>query len=98
MPGRVPSAKIRERSARLRDLGARLSYRFRKQFEGETLDAVALGPDREGRPRALTGNYIETRLQGPAPAPRDVIGVRLLKVTGDETLAAPGPPPAWSVG
>jgi threonylcarbamoyladenosine tRNA methylthiotransferase MtaB len=96
LPGRVHPARIRERSALLRELGERLTYRFHKSFEGRTLDAVALGPDRKGRPRALTGNYIETRLRGPAPVPREIIGVKLLSVTPGETLAGPAPPPAWS--
>lgn len=98
LPGRVPPARIRERSALLRDLGETLAYRFHKSFEGETLDAVVLGPDRNGRSRALTGNYIETRLRGPAPVPREIIGVKLLSVTPGETLARPAPPPAWSLG
>lgn len=97
LPGRVTPAAIRERSARLRALADRLSYRFRKGFEGRTLDAVVLGPDREGRPRALTGNYIETRLQGPSPVPREIVGVRLLRVAPGETVAAVEPPPAWSL-
>jgi len=96
LPGRVSAAVIRDRSARLRALGDRLSYGFRKRFEGATLDAVVLGPDRAGGARALTGNYIEILLRGAAPSPREIIGVRVLRVTPGETWAEAGPPPAWT--
>jgi threonylcarbamoyladenosine tRNA methylthiotransferase MtaB len=95
LPGRVAPAKIRERSSILRALADRISHRFRKRFEGRVLDAVVLGPDRTGKLRALTGNFIETRLQDPNVVPREIIGVRLIKVTPAETLAATEPAPAW---
>jgi threonylcarbamoyladenosine tRNA methylthiotransferase MtaB len=105
LPGRVRPELIRERSARLRGLGRELSLRFRKGFEGRVLDAVALGPDREGRDRVLTGNYIDVRLEKtphrPAspvqgPTPREVVGVRVVRATPEETLGVLDDPPGWS--
>ena len=88
---------VRERSARLRRLGRKLSLEFRRGFEGRVLDAVALAGSREGRSRALTGNYIDLRLDGPTPRPREIVGVRVLRATPDETVGVLEDPPAWSL-
>jgi threonylcarbamoyladenosine tRNA methylthiotransferase MtaB len=96
LPDRVPVPEIRERSRRLRALGERLSFRFRKRFEGHCLDGVALGPTGGGRSRVLTGNFIECELAGPAPKPRSIVGLRIERVTPGVTLAAPADPPGWA--
>jgi threonylcarbamoyladenosine tRNA methylthiotransferase MtaB len=97
LPERVRPEQIRERSARLRGLGRELSLEFRKSFEGRVLDAVSLGGDKTGRSRALTGNYIDLRLDGPTAPSREIIGVRILRASPDETLATHEDPPAWSL-
>jgi threonylcarbamoyladenosine tRNA methylthiotransferase MtaB len=91
LPDRVEGPVIRERSARLRGLGERLSYRFRKGFEGKLLDGVALG-----KRRALTGNYIDVRLEGRTSTPGDLIGVKIGRVTPSETTALAAAPPSWA--
>jgi threonylcarbamoyladenosine tRNA methylthiotransferase MtaB len=96
LPDRVRPDEIRERSARLRRLGQEISLVFRRSFEGKLLDAVSLGPDQTGRPRALTGNYIDLRLDGPTAPSRQIIGVRIRQATPDETLGTHEDPPAWS--
>ena len=83
--GRVRPEVVRERSARMRELGSRLSLRFRAGFEGRALDAVVLGPRADGRLRALTGNFIDVTLtEGSAPA-RQFVAVRITRATPDET-------------
>jgi len=95
MPGQVPPAAIKERSARLRELGRDLSLRFRRSFVGRDLELLVLRDARaDGRLRALSGNFIDLWLD---PGPRDPAGLvnRLVtaRVTdaGDETLAALSP-------
>jgi threonylcarbamoyladenosine tRNA methylthiotransferase MtaB len=88
LPGRVHSAEIRERSARLRELGERKFLRFRRRFEGERLDAVVLGPARGGNAtRALTGNFIEVSLPAGSALPRELIRVRVERAEPGETRA-----------
>jgi threonylcarbamoyladenosine tRNA methylthiotransferase MtaB len=92
MPGRVAIPVIRERSAVLRALSERLSYRFRKGFEGKLLDAVVLG-----KGRALTGNYIDTRLEECAATAGDLIGVVIRRAAPSETTAVAVAPPSWAL-
>ncbi|MDH3628089.1 MAG: tRNA (N(6)-L-threonylcarbamoyladenosine(37)-C(2))-methylthiotransferase MtaB [Acidobacteriota bacterium] len=62
LDGRVHSRVIVERSRRLRELAAQKALQFRRRFVGRRLDAVALGSEGE---RALTGNFIDVKLQAP---------------------------------
>jgi threonylcarbamoyladenosine tRNA methylthiotransferase MtaB len=96
MSAAVPAGVIRERSARLRELGSRLSFRFRTGFEGRTLDAVVLGERSDGRVRALTGNFIELTLQNGAPVAGGVISARVIRVTREQTLARSVGVPVWA--
>jgi threonylcarbamoyladenosine tRNA methylthiotransferase MtaB len=91
LPGRVEGPVMRERSAKLRRLAEQLSLGFRKEFEGKLLDAVVLGAD-----RALTGNYIDVRLEGRTASRGDLIGVTIRRATTAGTTALPAAPPAWA--
>jgi threonylcarbamoyladenosine tRNA methylthiotransferase MtaB len=87
MPDAPTPAVTRERSARLRGLGRRLSHRFRKRFEGRRLDAVVLGERRaDGGLRALTGNFIEVTIEAGEAAGGELVAVDVLRATPDETL------------
>jgi len=87
MPHAPAPEAIRERSARLRTLGRRLSHRFRKRFEGRRLDAVVLGERRsDGRLRALTGNFIEVAIEPGAAPGGELVTVEVLRAFPDETL------------
>ena len=91
LPEAPPPAVTRERSARLRKLGRRLSHRFRKRFEGRRLDAVVLGERRaDGRLRALTGNFIEVTIEGGEVASGELVAVDVLRAKPEETLARLG--------
>jgi threonylcarbamoyladenosine tRNA methylthiotransferase MtaB len=91
LPGRIEGPVMRERSAELRRLAERLSLRFRRGFVGETLDAVVLGEQ-----RALTGNYIDVRLEGRTTPRGELIGVTILRATPEETAALAAAPPSWA--
>jgi threonylcarbamoyladenosine tRNA methylthiotransferase MtaB len=96
LPERVRPDEIRERATELRRLAERLSLRFRKRFEGRSLDGVVLKAGRDGRKRALTGNYIACDLEGWSPPPREITGLRILEVSADRTLAVADEPPSWA--
>ncbi len=99
LPGRVPLPIVRSRSARLRELGARLADRFRRGFEGKVLDAVVLGRSRTGdAARALTGNFIEVRLERGEVEPMQPVLVRVTRVTGEATFGDVVGSPDWALG
>jgi len=91
LPGRIEGPVVRERSALLRRLADQHSLRFRQGFEGKLLDAVVLTDE-----RALTGNYIDVRLQEHTSARGQLIGVTIQRVTPEETTALPAAPPLWA--
>jgi threonylcarbamoyladenosine tRNA methylthiotransferase MtaB len=95
MPEQVPPAAIKERSARLRELGRDLALRFRRSFVGRNLELLVLREARaDGRLRALSGNFIDLWLDPERSDPADLVS-RLVtaRVThaGDETLAVLNP-------
>ena len=104
LPGQVPAALVRERSARLRALGRELSRRFRLSFAGRRLEVLTLREVRpDGRLRALSGNFIDLGLDTAGRPPGDLFNrlltVRVTEVTADDTHAildepAPGERPA----
>ncbi len=95
---RVHGGRVRERSARLRELADRLSLRFRKGFVGETLDAVALGSrSTDGKLRALTGNFIEVVLDEGTAEAGSPVAVRITDASPTETTADTCGLPKWAV-
>ncbi len=97
LPGRVAAPAVRERSARLRRLGDLLSHRFRRGFEGKTLDAVMLGgsPGGDGQ-RALTGNFIEVDVTRGRAEARSLVAVRVTRAEPERTLAVLAGRPRWA--
>ena len=88
LPDRVHSAEIRQRSTRLRALGAKLSRDFRERFLGQELEAVILSLPENGRPgRALTGNFIELAFTAGGPAPGGLTKLRVDRVDRERTHA-----------
>jgi threonylcarbamoyladenosine tRNA methylthiotransferase MtaB len=96
LPGRVHGAEVRRRSAELRDLGGRLSHRFREGFVGRRLDAVALAAREDARVRALTGNFIEVALDPGSAKRGELLCVRVESATKDDTRAVVDGRPAWA--
>jgi threonylcarbamoyladenosine tRNA methylthiotransferase MtaB len=96
-PDRVDPRVQRNRSRRLRQLGADLSLRFRQRFEGRRLDAVALGHRRdELHQRALTGNFIDVDLPPRSVEPGQPVNVRIGASTAERTLAFAEGSPSWA--
>ncbi len=88
LPGRVGPAAVRERAAALRALGGDLSFGFRRRFVGRLLESVVLGARScDGRPRALTGNFIEADLDPAGPEPGRLVPIRITAATRDRTKA-----------
>jgi tRNA A37 methylthiotransferase MiaB len=85
----VPAAVIRERSRRLRRLGAEKSLAFRRSLVGRRRAAVVLdGRDRRtGLLAALTGNYVETLVEGPDALGRRIVSLTITEARADRTHA-----------
>ena len=80
MPNKVHGAVIRERGRRIREIGARLTQRFRDGQVGTVHRALTL----EDGSLVVTGNYLKLRI--PAGRPRNEwVSVR---VTGEGTATA----------
>jgi threonylcarbamoyladenosine tRNA methylthiotransferase MtaB len=88
LDARVDPRHVRERSAALRELGAKLSLRFRQSLVGLEQDAVVLGASKDGRHlRALTGNFVEVALAPESARRRELIRVRVTSATSEGTVA-----------
>jgi threonylcarbamoyladenosine tRNA methylthiotransferase MtaB len=78
MRGKVQGAVVRERAARVRAIGHRLTVRFRESQRGTTHRALTL----EDGSLAVTGNYLKVRIP-PGHARNEWVRVRIASV--DET-------------
>jgi threonylcarbamoyladenosine tRNA methylthiotransferase MtaB len=86
---RVAPAAIRERSRRLRRLGADKSLAFRRGLVGRRREAVVLEARdrRTGLLTALTDNYVEVLLDGPDTLGRRVVPLTITEARADRTHA-----------
>jgi threonylcarbamoyladenosine tRNA methylthiotransferase MtaB len=83
----VTAAAIRERSGRLRRLGALKSLAFRRGLVGRRRDAVVLAARdrRTGLLAGLTDNYVEVLFEGPDGLGRRVVPLTITDVDADRT-------------
>jgi threonylcarbamoyladenosine tRNA methylthiotransferase MtaB len=86
-PDPVAPAAIRERSRRLRRLGAEKSLAFRRGMVGGRRDAVVLGARdrRTGLLAGLTDNYVEVLFDGPDTLGRRVVPLTITEARADRT-------------
>ena len=78
MGNRVPASRIRERSARLRGLGAEKSLAFRRGLLGRSVEVLVLeGRHAERTLTGLTSNFVEVTFAGPEGLGRRFATVRL---------------------
>jgi threonylcarbamoyladenosine tRNA methylthiotransferase MtaB len=78
MGDRVAASVIRERSARLRGLGAEKSIAFRRRLLGRAIEVVVLeGRRAGGMLTGLTSNFVEVTFRGPEELGRRFATVRL---------------------
>ena len=82
MDRKVPGAAIRERGRRVREIGQRLTTRFRDSQIGTTHRALTL----EDGTLAVTGNYLKVRI-APGRARNDWVRVRITSHHDGELLA-----------
>lgn len=81
MRDKVPGAVVRERGRRIREIGQRLTTRFRQSQLGTTHRALTL----EDGSVAVTGNYLKVRIP-PGHARNDWVEVRILSERSGELL------------
>ena len=86
-PEHVSPAAIRERSARLRRLGARKNLTFRQGLVGRRREAVVLAARdrRTGLLAGLTDNYVEVLFEGPDTLGRRVVPLTITEARADRT-------------
>ena len=77
MDGRVSSTAVRDRSRRLRALGAEKSLAFRQRLVGRTVDALVLEDKARGVRAGLTANYVEVEFESPGALARSFAGVKV---------------------
>jgi threonylcarbamoyladenosine tRNA methylthiotransferase MtaB len=81
MAGKVPGAVVRDRASRLREIGQRLTQRFRDSQVGTTHRALTL----EDGSLAVTGNYLKVRIPA-GHARNEWVRVRLVSHHAGELL------------
>jgi len=88
MAGRPAAGEVRDRSRRLRALGDEKAAAFRRGLLGRAHDALVLDArdPLTGRLTALTGNFVEIALDGPAALARRIVRVRLDSLEGPRPL------------
>ena len=88
-PDHVPAVAIRERSRRLRQLGAKKSLAFRRGLVGGRREAVVLEARdrRTGLLAGLTDNYVEVLFEGPDTLGRRVVPLTITEARADRTHA-----------
>jgi threonylcarbamoyladenosine tRNA methylthiotransferase MtaB len=83
MAGKVNGVVVRERGRQLREIGQRLTQRFRESLVGTTHRALTL----EDGTLAVTGNYVKVRIP-PGRARNEWVSVRLTSQHDGELLGS----------
>ncbi|MCX8068564.1 MAG: tRNA (N(6)-L-threonylcarbamoyladenosine(37)-C(2))-methylthiotransferase MtaB [Anaerolineae bacterium] len=79
MSGQVPDPVLRERAARMRDLGEVLAARFRRQFLGREMEVLWERRRRDGLWHGLTDNYLQVVTACPADLHNRITRTRLVQ-------------------
>ncbi len=82
MEGRVPEPALRERAARMRELGERLAARYRRQFLGREMEVLWERRRRDGLWHGLTDNYLQVVTACPADLHNRITRTRLVGEEG----------------
>ncbi len=78
MEGQVPEPVVRERAARMRELGERLAADYRRQFLGRELEVLWERRRRDGLWHGLTDNYLQVVTACPADLHNRITRTRLV--------------------
>ena len=84
MPDQVAATVIKERAARLREIGAARAAAFAERFIGREMTVVVEGGGKGEERRGLSGNYLNVRFSGPASLVGGRARVRVTAVVGAE--------------
>ncbi len=79
MEGQVPEPVVRERAARMRELGERLATRYRRRFLGREMEVLWERRRRDGLWHGLTDNYLQVVTTSPDDLYNCITRTRLLK-------------------
>lgn len=79
MEGQVPEPVVRERAARMRELGERLAACYRQQFLGREMEVLWERRRRDGLWHGLTDNYLQVVTTCPDDLHNRITRTRLLK-------------------
>jgi len=87
LPHRVHTETIKNRSAKLRAAMAEKNLCFRKSLIGETLLSLVLATrDSQGRPSALSGNYIHIAIENGSPPANTRCRIQVTSAGKQETV------------
>jgi len=89
MPGQLPGDVIRERAARLRELGEAKLAAFASGFVGSTLEVVVEGGRTSGLCRALTRNYLTILFEGEEERAGETIDLRVTGWSAEGLVGEP---------
>lgn len=85
MSEQVPVHIARERNRVLRELVAQKKLEFQQQFVGNSLEAITLTHQQNGRTEALTDNYQKLWIEG-ALAPNQSVTVTITRIEGEALI------------
>jgi threonylcarbamoyladenosine tRNA methylthiotransferase MtaB len=88
LPDAVPAAAKKERVRQLLALGNAKRAAFARGFVGRDVSVLIERLDARGAGRGWTGEYVETRIRGPALAPNALVTARVTDADGPTLLAA----------
>ncbi|MFA5515202.1 MAG: tRNA (N(6)-L-threonylcarbamoyladenosine(37)-C(2))-methylthiotransferase MtaB [Desulfuromonadales bacterium] len=88
MADQISGSLIKQRAARLRQIGEAKQAAFARRFIGRTLEVVIEGGKRKGLCRGLTGNYLSVAFSGGDAKEGDLVAVRITDWTSAGLLGA----------
>lgn len=77
MKGQLPGNIIKERAAKLREIGERKLAAYATQFVGHTVEIVVEGGETEAKKKGLSRNYLSVLVDASAAEQGDVLQVKI---------------------
>lgn len=80
MPGQVTGEIIKQRAARLRQIGSQKHNDFLQRFIGTKMEVVIESGDTDGQRKGLTPNYLTVSVFAPAVKPGTLLPVKIIAI------------------
>ncbi len=80
--GMVGSNVLKRRSAELRELGRQKKFKFQEKIVGKVLSVITLDHNHGDGTSAMSTNFLEVKIQGPALLPNQIFDVMIEGVMG----------------